>query len=260
MARLCPLFSGSSGNSYYIGSRSAGVLIDAGRSARQIEGMLRSCGIDPLAVQGILVTHEHTDHVNGVRVFAKKYRLPIFASQGTLQALEGALADAETHVAVSGMQLAGMTVTPFHTSHDCAESLGFRIQTEDNRCFTLSTDLGCLSEEVIENLLGADFAVIESNHDVEMLRNGGYPYHLKRRILSDRGHLSNAACAAFLPELAKSGTKRFLLAHLSRENNTRAIALEASLSSLVRAGYVPDVDFLLDAAKPENAGGKAIIF
>ena len=260
MARLCPLFSGSSGNSYYIGSRSAGLLLDAGRSARQLDNMLRVCGIDPLAVQGILLTHEHTDHVNGVRVFAKKYHLPIIASQGTLQALEGALADAETHVAETGMQLADMTVTPFHTSHDCAESLGFRIKTEDDRCFTLSTDLGCLSEEVMENLLGADFAVIESNHDVEMLRNGGYPYHLKRRILSDRGHLSNAACAAFLPKRARSGTKRILLAHLSRENNTRAIALETALASLVEAGYVPNVDFLLDAARPENTDGKTMIF
>lgn len=260
MARLCPLFSGSSGNSYYIGSRSAGLLIDAGRSARQLDSMLALCGIDPLAIQGILVTHEHSDHVAGLRVFARKYGLPVFASAGTLQALGDMLDGVETYTAEPEMQLSGMTVTPFHTSHDCAEPLGYRIKTEDDRIFTLSTDLGYLSDTVREHLLGTDFAVIESNHDVEMLRNGGYPYYLKRRILSDHGHLSNDVCAGFLPELCKSGTKRFLLAHLSRENNSPALALEASLKSLTRAGYVRDVDFLLDTAAPENARGRAIIF
>ena len=236
------------------------MLIDAGRSARQVDAMLKTCEIDPLAVQGILVTHEHTDHVNGLRVFAKKYGIPVFASGGTLNALGEALDCVETHVAEDGLQVAGMTVSPFHTSHDCAEPMGFRIKTEDNRIFTLATDLGFLSEEVEASLLGADFVVIESNHDVEMLRSGGYPYYLKKRILSDHGHLSNVTCAAVLPKLAQSGTRRFLLAHLSRENNSRQAALETALSSLVRAGLTENVDFLLDAAHPENALGKSIIF
>lgn len=260
MARLCPLFSGSSGNSYYVGSRSAGLLIDAGRSARQLDSILKLCGVDPLAIQGILVTHEHADHVSGLRVFAKKYGLPVIASAGTLTALRGDLEDVESYEAVPGMQIAGMTVTPFPTSHDCAQPTGFRVVTDDKRVFTLSTDLGYLSDEVKENLFGADFVVIESNHDLEMLRSGRYPYYLKQRILSDRGHLSNAACAAFLPELAKSGTKRFLLAHLSRENNTPSLAVEESLNALTRAGYVRDTDFLLDAAAPENNRGRVIIF
>ena len=260
MARLCPLFSGSSGNSYYIGSRSAGLLIDAGRSARQLDSMLKVCGVDPLAIQGILVTHEHSDHVSGLRVFARKYGLPVFASAGTLEAMEGTLEGVETHPAERGLQLAGMTVTPFSTSHDCAQPLGYRIDTADGRVFTLSTDLGYLSDEVKEHLLGTDFAVIESNHDLEMLRNGGYPYSLKKRILSDRGHLSNTACAAFLPELARSGTRRFLLAHLSAENNSPGAALETALGALTRAGYVKDVDYLLDTAHPENTAGTAVIF
>lgn len=260
MARLCPLFSGSSGNSYYIGSRSAGLLIDAGRSARQLDNMLKLCGIDPLAVQGILVTHEHSDHILGLRVFARKYGLPVFASVGTLSALSSALDGVQAYPAEAGLQLAGMTVTPFHTSHDCVEPMGFRMKTEDGRSFALCTDLGYLSEEVRESLLGVDFAVIESNHDPEMLRTGRYPYPLKQRILSDQGHLSNGACADFLPELARSGTKRFLLAHLSRENNSPALALEASLSALVQAGLVRDVDFLLDVARVENTEGKSVIF
>ncbi len=260
MARVTPLFSGSTGNSYYIGSRRAGLLIDVGRSARQLDNMLKLCGVDPLAIQGILLTHEHTDHVAGLRVFARKYGLPVFASQGTLGALENVLEGIESHRAEDGLQLAGMTVHPFHTSHDCAEPMGFRVETEDGRIFALSTDLGYLSDEVKDHLLGADFVVIESNHDREMLRTGAYPYYLKQRILSDRGHLSNDVCAGFLPELAKSGTKRFLLAHLSRENNSPGLALEASLSALTRAGYVQEEDFLLDTVSPENVGGRSVIF
>lgn len=260
MARLCPLFSGSTGNSYYIGSRSAGLLLDAGRSARQLGQMLSRCGIDPLAIQGILITHEHSDHIAGVRVFAKKYGIPVFASQGTLLAMEPSLEGVERWVLDGPVELAGMQVTPFPTPHDSAESLGFRITTQDHREFALATDLGELTNCVKDHLLGAEFVVVESNHDKEMLRSGPYPYYLKRRILSGRGHLSNGDCAGFLPELAKAGTKRFLLAHLSKENNTPSLADEAALSALSAAGYRQGTDFWLEVASPENTEGKAIIF
>ena len=161
MARLCPLFSGSTGNSYYIGTRSAGLLLDAGRSARQLVGALQRCGIDPLAVQGILITHEHSDHIAGVRVFAKKYGIPVFASQGTLLAMDSSLEGVERWVLEEELQLAGMTVRPFSTPHDSAQSLGFRIRTEDGRQFALATDLGALTGCVREHLLGAEFVVIE---------------------------------------------------------------------------------------------------
>lgn len=260
MARLCPLFSGSTGNSYYIGSRSAGVLIDAGRSARQLDGMLRLCNIDPLAIHGILLTHEHSDHISGLQVFARKYKIPVYGSTGTLIALGDKLAGVEAHVAEAGMEIAGMSVTSFHTSHDCAEPLGYRIVTDDGRTLGFATDLGILSELVKEHLLGADMVVLESNHDRDMLRHGGYPIYLKQRILSDHGHLANDTCAAFLPELAQSGTRRFLLAHLSRENNTPSLAREAALTALARAGLSEQIDFLLNTASPENADGKSVIF
>ena len=260
MARLCPLFSGSTGNSYYIGSRSAGVLLDAGRSARQLEQALKRCEVDPLAIQGILITHEHSDHISGVRVLAKKYKLPVFASQGTLMAMEGTLGEAERWVLEDRLELAGMEITPFATPHDSAQSLGFRITTADHREFALATDLGEVTSCVREHLLGAEFVVVESNHDKEMLRGGPYPYYLKRRILSERGHLSNGDCAAFLPELVKSGTKRILLAHLSRENNTPTLAGETALAALTSAGCRPETDFRLEVAAPENPEGKTIIF
>lgn len=258
MARVCPLFSGSTGNSYYIGSRSAGILVDAGRSAKQIGNMLDNCGIDASAIQGIFITHEHSDHVSGLRVFAKKHSLPVFASKGTLSALQ--LEGVETCVATKGVQVADMEIDPFHIPHDCAEPLGFRIKSQDGRIVTVATDIGHLSEEVQEGLLGADFVVLESNHDEQMLRDGPYPYYLQQRILSNRGHLCNTSCAEFLPKLMKSGTRRFLLAHLSKENNTRAMALETAMSSLVQAGFISGEDFILDAARADNLSGNSILF
>lgn len=260
MARLCPLFSGSTGNSYYIGSRSSGVLVDAGRSAKQLDNMLRLCQIDPLAIQGIFITHEHTDHISALRVFAGKYDLPVFLSPGTLQAAEDSLPGVKLIPLEGEVEVGDLKIRPFHTSHDCAEPLGFRITTEDHRIVGFATDLGYLSQEVREGLLGADAVVLESNHDVSMLTQGNYPYSLKKRILSQEGHLSNDTCAAFLPELHKSGTKRFLLGHLSRENNTRAAALETSGRALVQAGLVEKVDYVLDAARPENLDGQLLLF
>lgn len=260
MARLCPLFSGSRGNSYYVGSRSAGVLVDAGRSARQLDNMLKSCSIEPMAIQGILITHEHSDHVSGARVFAKKYQIPVFASRGTIMALGEKLEGVKTYVIQEDLNIADMQIHPFSTPHDCAEPLGYRIHTHDKRVITIATDMGYLPDKVREGILGSDFVVLESNHDEEMLKNGEYPYSLKRRILSQHGHLSNDLCAEFIVELARNKTRRFLLAHLSDENNTHALAMRVSKSALERAGFVDGEDFILDVALPENTQGKSIVF
>lgn len=260
MARLCPLFSGSSGNSYYIGSKSAGVLVDAGRSARQLDLMLAACTIDPLAIQAILVTHEHSDHVSAIRVFAKKYSIPVFASRGTLNALSDKLDGTQMHTIEQDLQIAGMTINSFATSHDCHEPLGYRIKTADNRTVSVSTDLGYISEEVENGILGVDFAVIESNHDLEMLKTGAYPYYLKNRILSRKGHLSNKDCADFLPKMAKSGTTRFILAHLSRDNNLPSIAKNEALKSLSNHNLIENQDFILSVATPENFKHEICVF
>ena len=260
MARLCPLFSGSSGNSYYIGSRSAGVLIDAGPSCRRMEGILGLCGIEMSAVKAILVTHEHSDHIGGIRVLAKKHDLPVYATPGTLDAMAPQVGNVELIDISGGAELAGMEVRPFPVSHDCAQPVGYRIHTGDGRNFCLATDLGYLSEEVKAALTGCDAVVLESNHDVEMLRMGPYPPPLKRRILSSQGHLSNGACAGILPWLLQSGVRRFVLAHLSRENNSPQLAEAASVAALTQAGYVREVDYLLETAPVENSQGRTVIF
>lgn len=264
MARLCPLFSGSSGNSYYIGSATEGVLIDAGRSAKQICGMLEQCGIPVSAVRAVFVTHEHSDHISGLRVFASRFHLPVYASHGTLRELErlGCLSPKYTADVIEekGMACAGMYLKPFHTPHDCAEGVGYRVETHDGRTAAVCTDLGYMPNEVRQELSGTDLVVLESNHDVGMLQNGPYPYPLKRRILSDTGHLSNETCAEELCGLAAGGTTRFMLAHLSAENNTPELAYQTSVCSLTLAGMKQEVDYRLYVAPRENITGEMILF
>lgn len=223
MARFSPLFSSSSANSFYIGCGEGSVLIDCGATAKRIGEALTARDVSPEEINGIFITHEHIDHVKGLRVFASKYNTPVYASAGTLQALEEAGAiNGKFPVNVideNGADVGGMHITPFRTSHDSRESCGYRIETSDSRKAAVCTDLGIMTDEVMAGISGTDLIVIESNHDIRMLQNGPYPYPLKRRILSSSGHLSNEACAEAVGELIKTGTTRFILGHLSRENN-----------------------------------------
>ena len=254
MARYCPLFSGSSGNCTYIGAASGGVLVDAGVSAKRIETALRERDIDPSSIRAVLVTHEHRDHVAGLRVLLKRYHYPVYASQGTCDRLmdEGHLGaqDIICMLQTGENLVADMQVRAFHTSHDCAESMGFCIHTPDDRRVAVATDMGVMTDEVRNAIQGSDLIHIESNHVVQMLENGPYPYPLKRRILSERGHLSNESCAAELPRFAQQGTARFVLAHLSRENNTPELAYLTAQTALCGSGLREGTDFLLHVATP----------
>lgn len=263
MARYCPLFSGSSGNCTYIGTAEGGILVDAGVSAKRIETALRERDIDPLSIQAVFVTHEHIDHVSGLRVLTKRYGWRVYGSCGTLEAIADTRPlDPHTVCEVIGEEgvcAAGMEIRPFATSHDSRESLGFRITLPDERRVAIATDTGVMTEAVRAALCGCDLVHIESNHDVRMLENGSYPYYLKRRILADTGHLSNDACAAELAGLAQRGTTRFVLAHLSRENNLPEIAYMTAQAALCGAGMQENLDFLLQVA-PRDAQAPVTLF
>lgn len=264
LARLCPLFSGSSGNSVYVGSSGVGILVDAGKSAKQLEIALRENEIEISSIKAIFVTHEHTDHIQGVRVLASRYGIKVFASGGTMAVLERLEVingkfpcDVVTQ---AGVEVGGMFVRPFRTPHDSAESVGFSVDTADGRRAVVATDMGYMSDTVRDAIKGADAVVIESNHDVKMLQNGPYPYYLKRRILSQIGHLSNEACAMELPFFINSGTRKFVLAHLSVENNIPELAHETAVCKLLEHNMKLGYDFDLCVAPKENFGEKNIIF
>lgn len=258
MARICPLFSSSGGNSFYISSSGNSILIDAGLNAKQLELALSSIGEDVEKLRAILVTHEHADHVKAIRVFASRHSLPVYASKGTLEAMKGLFDCSKLdmrEIDFDGFEVAGMKVLPFHTSHDSRESNGYRVETPDGRSIAVATDMGYVTEDVKKTVIGCDAVLLESNHDIRMLQNSSYPYHVIRRIMSGVGHLSNESCAEFAKELIESGTTRLILGHLSRENNLPSLAYQTTKAELDLIGAVEGRDYILKVAKPINDEG-----
>lgn len=250
MLKVCPLCSGSSGNATYIGTTDCGILVDAGRSCKAIITALETVGVAPSAVKAILVTHDHNDHISGLRVLAKKLRIPVYASEETLSGIiaAGCVEPAtELYEISSPSDIADMYITPFDTPHDVAHSLGFRIEAGE-RVVGYATDLGRVTDDIWQGLYGSDLVLLESNYDESLLAVSSYPYYLKERIRSDRGHLSNSDSADCIRRLALSGTGRFILGHLSRENNTPHLALQRTALLLGQNGLVEGSDYILSAA------------
>ncbi|HEY0828400.1 MAG TPA: MBL fold metallo-hydrolase [Bacilli bacterium] len=226
--RFSILSSGSTGNSLIVENEDVKLLVDAGLSAKRVEQLLQEQGTSGKEVNGLLITHEHSDHIKGVGAVARKFDLPIYANEKTWDALNkqiGEIAEENKRVMNSGdmLDFGTLKVESYGISHDAAEPVGYCFYDGEQK-LSLATDLGYVSKKVKEKIADSDVLILESNHDIDMLRVGRYPWDIKRRILSDLGHLSNEAAGAALKELLCGKLKRVYLAHLSREHNMMDLA------------------------------------
>ena len=255
--KICTIASGSGGNCVYVSAGGTHVLIDAGVSCRRISAALKTLGLDLSDLSGVFITHEHADHVAGLTTMMKNHSIPLYATAPTLELLRQKLPRARgAFVPVTPGErtdVGAMAVTPFATSHDAAASVGYAIAAGGRR-MALATDLGFVSEEVCRGVAGADLLICETNHDVDWLRSGPYPYYLQRRILGDQGHLSNETGAELAAWAAAQGTRILILAHLSRENNTPARARQAVELRLRAYGLEPGRDVTVTVAGPDEPG------
>lgn len=256
MAKFCSLYSSSSGNCTYIGTSAGGILIDVGVSAKRTEEALLSIGVDPSDISAIFITHEHSDHINGVRVLASRRGIKVFASEGTLDGMNCAgvfNSPVDAYVMPDeGTDIDGFHVRPFAISHDCREPTGYTVMTSDAKRIAVLTDTGKITKQIENAVIGCDLVLLESNHDIGMLQNGPYPYMLKQRILSDLGHLSNEVSSEFACRLIKSGTTRLVLGHLSKENNMPSLAYQTAKCALSQEGLEENKDYLLSVAGDLN--------
>ncbi|MCM1253596.1 MAG: MBL fold metallo-hydrolase [Clostridium sp.] len=230
--RLCSIASGSSGNCIYVGSDATHLLIDAGISGKRIEEGTAALGLHLSQIDAIFITHEHADHISGLGVLARKYGIPIYATPGTIQAIQqtaslGTIDDGLFHIihADEKCMVKDMALYPIQTSHDAVEPVAYRI-SHDKKKIGIITDLGCYTDYTVECLKDLNVLYVEANHDIHMLQAGPYPYYLKQRILSDRGHLSNEASGKLLSRLLNDDMQAIMLGHLSKDNNLPELAYE----------------------------------
>lgn len=240
--KIYTLFSGSSGNSCYIKCGDTEFLIDAGKSKKAIETALSELGTSLKNIRAIFVTHEHSDHTSGLKMISKYYKIPVYAAKGTAEMLINDVPDDLINVYEAGdtTELEGIKISSFETPHDSQMSTGYIIEYKGRR-FGYATDMGMLSRKIADMLALCEAAVVEANYDLAMLRNGPYPYALKKRIESNLGHLDNNDCARLVSYIASRNTKKILLAHLSAENNTPKIALDTVVYQLRQNELSADV-------------------
>lgn len=233
MLELCSIASGSSGNCICVGSDHTHILIDAGISGKRIENGLNEFDLKAGEMQGILVTHEHIDHIAGLGVLARRYGIPIFATEKTIEAIShsksvGKIDEDLFQVVKPGKRfsIGELIINPISISHDAADPVAYKVINGD-KSLAVVTDLGNYNQAIVDELQGLDALLLEANHDIKMLQMGSYPYPLKQRILGDRGHLSNERSGQLLCELLHDHFGTVLLGHLSKENNYEKLAYEA---------------------------------
>lgn len=232
--RIVTFASGSTGNCSLITDGETNILIDAGISMRRIVNALDELGLTPQDLCGVLITHEHSDHISGLKMLVKHHNIRIFVPQQLLNIFSRTKPEFCSNITVIPVgeffPVGNINIKAFRTPHDSGFSVGYRFEGSSKIAY--ATDTGCVTDDMLDGLEGAELVLIEANHDIEMLKSGPYPYYLKRRILSSRGHLSNEDCGNLALHLAKSGTRHIIVGHLSRENNTPELALSVINAAL----------------------------
>lgn len=252
--KLCSIASGSKGNSTYIESKDTKILIDAGLSGVAIQRNLEAIGVDPSTLDAIFVTHEHMDHIKGVGVLARRFQLDVFANENTWLAMDKTVGKINsTHMHRFNQNeifnYGDFKIQPMRSFHDCVDGSGFVIHSNDKKISFL-TDTGYVNTSMLEMMSGSDLYFLESNHDLELLKNSSYPWPLKQRIASNRGHLSNDHAGEVLKKLMRKEGEQVVLAHLSDENNLPEVAIRTIRRTLSEHAVQEGLDYTLHVAKP----------
>ena len=247
--RICVLASGSKGNSAYIETGKTKSLVDLGMSAGYIVKSLKSIGVDPSEIQRVFITHAHTDHVAGLKVFLKKYHPIVYLTEKMEKELDFEIED-KVYID-EDISIDDLSVTVIKTSHDAADSNGYIFSSED-KSVAYITDTGYIHVKNFDKLKNKSVYVFESNHDVRLLREGKYPYYLQQRILGDKGHLSNKDSAYYLSNFIGEKTEKIILIHLSEENNRPELALKTLLDTLEKKDIKkPDIEIAMQRESTE---------
>ncbi|OKZ75883.1 MAG: hypothetical protein BHW00_00805 [Clostridium sp. 26_22] len=262
MFNFCSLYSGSSGNSLFVESENTKLLVDAGVSSKKIEEALANLEIDPTSIDGILITHEHSDHVQGLGTFAKKFNLPVFVNEKTLDAMPKQKEKiSEKNIKLFNInekfEIGDLKVKPFSIPHDAANPCGFNIFKDDKK-ISIATDIGHMTNGVLKNLEDSIFIMLESNYDPEVLKYSKYPYQLKTRIAGPDGHLSNELAGKTISYLLNSGLKQAVLGHLSKQSNFPELAYKTVIDEIMCTKY-DENSLKLSVASRDIPGNKIIL-
>ncbi|MBN2879251.1 MAG: MBL fold metallo-hydrolase [Clostridia bacterium] len=262
---FCPLYSSSSGNATFIATKSTAILVDAGVNALRIETALAEIGASFSDIKAVIITHEHIDHIRGIGVIARRHGIPIIANHGTWEAIieQGKAGEVPFEKRIyfehnTTFYVGDIAITPFETHHDANSSVGYCIEHGSSKISIIS-DTGTVSKAMKSHIAGSDILMIEFNYDEHMLKNGGYPAFLKKRILSAKGHLSNDDAAEVVAFAAHQGCRKFVLSHLSKENNTPEAAYDAAFQGLRECSELREESVEILVARPEKVTKPIII-
>lgn len=256
MLNFCSLYSGSSGNSLFVETQNTKLLIDAGVSGKKIEKALEDLEIEPSSLDGILITHEHSDHVQGLGTFSKKFDLPVFVNQETLDAMPKqkdkiSSNNIKTFKIADKFSIGDLDIKPFSIPHDAANPCGFNIWNKGKK-LSIATDIGHMTNDILKQLEESLFVMLEANYDPEVLRCSSYPFPLKSRIAGPIGHLSNEVAGKTISYLLKSGLKSAMLGHLSKESNFPELAYQTVVDELIGNSYFEDNSIGLSVASRDT--------